>query len=160
MRVFPLMISLSLALPYVGRADEPTVPAPATASAASGENITAAASLAGTATAAAAESPANVAAEKTPLQLKKAAAEARIRQYGVNGFKPEATKSGEILYCKKEAPVGSRFETKQCRTFEQIRDQALQGKEYLERMQNVVPEAKDEGNWQDRLDLGPLTAHV
>jgi hypothetical protein len=140
MRVFPLLISLSLALPYIGRADEPTVPAPATASATSGENITAAATVAGTATAT--EPPANVAVEKTPLQLKKEAAEARIKQYGVNGFKPEATKSGEILYCKKEAPVGSRFETKQCRTFEQIRDQALQGKEYLERMQNVVPESR------------------
>ena len=143
MRVSLLMLSLgllSLALPCIGRADEPAVPAQATAAAASA--VQPAATVAGApgnyVAAAATDPPANVAVEKTPSQLKNEAAEARIRQYGVNGYKPETTKAGDTVYCKSEAPLGSHFETKRCRTFEQLRAEALQGKEYTEQVQHVV----------------------
>jgi outer membrane receptor for Fe3+-dicitrate len=129
MRVSLLVISLGLALPYGPRADEPNVPAPAAAIAATSEN------------AVPPTDPPVI--EKTPAQLKKDAEDAKIRQYGVNGFKPEKTKAGDTVYCKREAPLGSRFETKQCRTFEQLRDEALKGKEYLEQMQHVVPPNKN-----------------
>jgi hypothetical protein len=38
-----------------------------------------------------------------------------------------------------EAPVGSRFEEKPCRTFQQLRDESLNGKAYLEPLQRIVP---------------------
>jgi outer membrane receptor for Fe3+-dicitrate len=122
------IILACLASPWAIRADEPTVPAPTTVAAA-----------ADTAPETATNPPANVAAEKTPAQLRKEAAEETIRRYGVNGYKPETTKSGDVVYCKMEAPVGSRFETKQCRTFNQLRDNALNGKEFVEQLQRVVP---------------------
>jgi hypothetical protein len=139
MRVSSLMISLALALPYGGRAEEPAAPPsaagnmPAATTAAPGE--TNAATGAATAT----DPPVE---QKTPAQLKREAAEAKIRQSGAYGYKPETTKSGDVLYCKRETPIGTHFEQKQCRTFEQLRDEALRGKEYLEQMQHVVPPAK------------------
>ena len=89
------------------------------------------------------EPAAGASAEKTPMQLKKEAAEAKIKQFGVNGYKPETTKSGDIVYCKKEAPIGSRFETKQCRTFAQLRDEALSGKDFAEQLQHTVGPGKN-----------------
>jgi hypothetical protein len=133
MRISLLVISLSFALPYVGRADEPTVPSTAAAAPASDGSITAtpAAPLA------------NATNEKTPAQLKKDAAEAKIKQFGVNGYKPESTKSGDTVYCKKETPVGSRFETKQCRTFEQLRDETINGREFVEQLQRSFGPSKN-----------------
>ena len=128
MRVPSIVISLGMSLPYVGLADQPAAPAPAAVTAAPSEN----AAVPATAT-----DPAE--AEKTAAQLKKDAAEAKIRQYGLNGYKPEKTKAGDTVYCKREAPLGSRFETKQCRTLAQLQAEAQQGKEYLEQMQRVVP---------------------
>ncbi len=113
MRIWPVLISSSLAFQCVVRADEPAAPAPAAATAA------------------------DAAVEKTPAQLKKEAAEARIKQYGVNGYKPETTKSGEVVYCKREAAIGSRFETKQCRTFEQLKDESQNAKELVEQLQRT-----------------------
>ena len=125
------IILVCLASPWAIRADEPTVPTPTT--------VVAAETDPGTAT----SPPANIAVAKTPAQLRKEAAEETIRRYGVNGYKPETTKSGDIVYCKMEAPVGSRFETKQCRTFNQLRDNALNGKEFVEQVQRVVPPNKN-----------------
>ena len=144
MRAFSLMICLSLAVPYVGRADQPAAPtseaaptaaAPATAAVTSSAVVTAAPGDSVPPT----DPPA---VEKSPAQLKREAAEAKIRQTGAYGYKPETTKAGEVLYCKRETPIGTHFETKQCRTFEQLRDEALRGKEYLEQMQHVVPPNK------------------
>jgi outer membrane receptor for Fe3+-dicitrate len=126
------MILMCLAFPCAVSADEPTVPAQATVTAAAAEN--------GTLTAT--DPPPIGAAEKTPAQQKREAAEATIRRYGVNGYKPQTTTSGDVVYCKMEAPVGSRFEVKQCRTFQQVRDESLNGKEYLERLQRIVPPNK------------------
>jgi hypothetical protein len=117
MRISSLMISLALVLPYGGRAEEPTAPQ----------------------SAAATDPPA---VEKSPAQLKREAAEAKIRQSGAYGYKPETDKSGAVLYCKRETPIGTHFEQKQCRTFEQLRDEALRGKDFLEQMQRSVPPAK------------------
>ena len=124
MQISSILLALSLALPGFALADEPAVPAEATAAATPAVQPT--------------DPPAGVAAEKTPAQLKREAAEAKIRQYGVNGYKPETTKAGDTVYCKSEAPLGSHFETKQCRTFEQLRAEALQGKEYTEQIQHAV----------------------
>jgi hypothetical protein len=138
MQIYSILLALSLALPCIGLADEPAVPAQPTAAAAPAVQPTATVAATPGKDVAARDSPANVAAEKTPAQLKKEAAEAKIRQYGVNGYKPETTKAGDIVYCKREAPLGSHFETKQCRTFEQLRAEALQGKEYTEQIQHAV----------------------
>jgi len=132
MRVSSLMISLALALPYGGRAEEPAAP-PSAAGNMPAATVTT--SAAATAT----DPPVE---QKTPAQLKREAAEAKIRQSGAYGYKPETTKSGDVLYCKRETPIGTHFEQKQCRTFEQLRDEALRGKEYLEQMQHIVPPAK------------------
>jgi hypothetical protein len=129
MRVLSSIILAVWAVPYLGWADDSPVTVPAGTPAAASESV-------------AATTTDPPAAEKTPAQLKQEAAEAKIRQYGVNGYKPEKIKSGDTVYCKREAPLGSRFETKQCRTFEQLRDEQLRGKEYLEQMQHVVPPNK------------------
>lgn len=140
MRVSLLMVSMCLALPYTGRADQPPAAAPAAVSAAAAESTAAAAATTTTTTAA---PPTDVpAAEKTPAQLKMEAAEAKIRKTGANGYKPETTKSGDVLYCKRETPMGTHFETKQCRTFEQLRDEALRGQDFLQQMQRSVPPNK------------------
>jgi hypothetical protein len=147
MRVSSLIVFAGLALPQLGLADQPAVPASQAVAASS----TVTASPTATVSPAVAGSPGEgaavtaadpPAAEKTPEQLKREAAEAKIRKTGAYGYKPETTKSGDIVYCKTEAPIGSRFETKQCRSFEQLRDEALHGKEYLENMQRAVPPNK------------------
>lgn len=147
MRVAALMICLSLALPYVVRADQPTTPTPEASptSAAAPVAATAASSAVVSAAPGASVPPTAAdppAVEKSPAQLKREAAEAKIKQTGAYGYKPETTKAGEVLYCKRETPIGTHFETKQCRTFEQLRDEALRGKEYLEQMQHIVPPNK------------------
>jgi cell envelope opacity-associated protein A len=138
MQISPILLALSWALPCIALADEPAVPAEAAAAAAPAVQPTATVAATPGKELAAAAPPANAAAEKTPAQLKKEAAEAKIRQYGVNGYKPETTKAGDTVYCKSQAPLGSHFETKQCRTFEQLRAEALQGKEYTEQIQHAV----------------------
>lgn len=141
MRISSLLMALSLVLPCLGRADQPTVPVSAAEPVPAAVTATPAAVTAAPAeTNPATADPA--AGEKSAAQLKRDAAEAKIRQYGANGYKPETTKGGEVVYCKKEASIGSRFETKQCRTFDQLRNDALSGKEYLENLQHSVQPGK------------------
>lgn len=145
MRVSSLMICLSLAVPYVGQADQPAVPSSEAVPTSAAAPASAAVTSSAVVTAAPGDSvPATdpPAVEKSPAQLKREAAEAKIRQSGAYGYKPETTKTGETLYCKRETPIGTHFETKQCRTFEQLRDEALRGKEYLDQMQHIVPPGK------------------
>ena len=123
-----VLFFVSLVLPCAAWADLPAVPTAAEVAAAPAENSSSTAT-----------GPAmNGAAARTPAQEKKLAAEEKLKRFGVNGYKPQTTKAGDVVYCKMVAPVGSRFESKQCRTFEQLRDEALNGTELTEKLQHTA----------------------
>jgi uncharacterized protein len=56
--------------------------------------------------------------------------DAQLKQILGKGYKPETQARGnEVYYCRKETELGSRFETKVCRTAARILQEELQGKE-------------------------------
>jgi hypothetical protein len=88
-------------------------PAAATSSSASTpQSTTSSAAPAGSSAASSsASSTDSTPAGPSPDLIKKARAE---------GFKPEVQKSGETLYCSKDASLGTRFETKKCINADQL----------------------------------------
>ncbi len=61
---------------------------------------------------------------------------AQVKELLARGYKPQAA-GDRIVYCRREAPLGSRFEQKICQTPEQIGLQRQEGKdttEFLQRM--------------------------
>jgi hypothetical protein len=126
MRVIPLIMSVSVGLACFAPADQPAAPTAAATSV-----TTAAVQPSVTSTDAV---PADAA--KTPEQLRREAAEEQIRKHGLNGYKPEKKSNGETVYCIREIAMGSKFETKRCRSFEQLRDEATNAKDYTEQMQH------------------------
>jgi uncharacterized protein len=56
--------------------------------------------------------------------------DAQLKQILAKGYRPERQARGnEVYYCRKETELGSRFETKVCRTAARIIQEELQGKE-------------------------------
>jgi hypothetical protein len=56
--------------------------------------------------------------------------DAQLKQILAKGYRPESQARGnEVYYCRKETELGSRFETKVCRTAARIIQEELQGKE-------------------------------
>jgi hypothetical protein len=56
--------------------------------------------------------------------------DAQLRQILRKGYQPEAQARGnEVYYCRRERDLGSRFETKVCRTAARILQEEQQGKE-------------------------------
>ena len=56
--------------------------------------------------------------------------DAQLKQILARGYRPESQARGnEVYYCRKETELGSRFETKVCRTAARIIQEELQGKE-------------------------------
>jgi hypothetical protein len=105
-------------------ADEPAVPAdqvqPAPAAAA-----TPAASSAPVAPAASVKAEAASNSDVTPAQMK------AFRQAG---YKPEV-RNGQTLFCRKEAQLGTRFESKTCGTAADIARSTANSQELAERIQ-------------------------
>ena len=46
------------------------------------------------------------------------------------GYKKK-TQNGQTFYCRKETPIGSRFESERCETAEEMAMRAQQGKDFI-----------------------------
>jgi hypothetical protein len=61
---------------------------------------------------------------------------AQLNQILAKGYKPESqARANEVFYCRRERPLGTRFETKTCKTSGRILQDELQGKEMTTRAQ-------------------------
>lgn len=64
--------------------------------------------------------------------------DAQLKQILAKGYKPEAQARGnEVYYCRRERSLGTRFETKVCKTSGHILRDELQGKEVATRVQRT-----------------------
>lgn len=63
-----------------------------------------------------------------------AEADARIKKLKAAGYKPEM-RNGEVVFCRREAVLGSRFEKKVCSTAEQLDAQAANGQDVADSVQ-------------------------
>jgi len=64
--------------------------------------------------------------------------DAQLKQILARGYKPESQARGnEVYYCRREHELGSRFETKVCKTSRRILQDELQGKEATTRVQRT-----------------------
>lgn len=124
MRVVLLLGLVSLAVAGAARADEPARPAPAAAPAATPATAAPAAPAPASAATAAPAAAADAAAKpfKPPPNYK-----ARVVK-------------GETMYCRKEAPIGSRFKETICLTEAQLKDQLLREEENRIRMGQPSPQ--------------------
>jgi hypothetical protein len=128
MQTFKLaLISLCLgAFSQIAAADTPApTPAPA-APAAAAETAAVAAPAA--------------AANSAQTDAAKQADEAQAKRLHAQGYKPEVH-NGVTVYCRKEAQIGTRFETKNCASADEIDRAAQQAKDGLQTMQKSNPGA-------------------
>jgi len=64
--------------------------------------------------------------------------DAQLRQIRAKGYRPEAQARGnEVYYCRRERSLGTRFETKVCKTSRHILQDELQGKEVTARAERT-----------------------
>ena len=75
-------------------------------------------------------------AAQAEIEAKKAAAAEKLKKYGLGGYKPEVH-SGNTVYCKTEQQIGSRFSTKQCRSYEQLVSDQQVGRDYTQALQSM-----------------------
>jgi hypothetical protein len=60
----------------------------------------------------------------------------QLKQILAKGYKPESQARGnEVYYCRRERPLGTRFETKVCKTSGHILQDEVQGKDVTTRAQ-------------------------
>jgi hypothetical protein len=59
---------------------------------------------------------------------------AQVKELFARGYKPEA-RGSDVYYCRREQQLGSRFETRICKTAGQITETELASKETTEQMQ-------------------------
>jgi hypothetical protein len=116
-----LLVSLGVGVLSQALADEPPQPAPVQSTPAS------------SASPAAVSTPPAASAAKTesPKQVDVEAQTKRLRGLG---YRPE-TRNGRLFYCRKETPVGSRFENKICGTADELDKAAQNSKELVETIQ-------------------------
>jgi hypothetical protein len=140
-----LSVALSVSVMSVAwSADEPAPPAAATAQPAATPAATRAAQPAAQAAPAAqsaASSTANEAATKAPAKATatatataasdtKSTPDAQEKRILAAGYKKK-TQNGQTFYCRKETPIGSRFESERCETAEEMAMRAQQGKDFI-----------------------------
>jgi len=135
-----LAVALSVgAVSIAWSADEPTKPAdtpaaqpgPAAQPAPAAHQAPAASS---TSTEAAAKPVAKEAA--TPASGKDSDADAQEKHLLARGYKKEM-RNGVPVFCRKEIKLGSRFETKQCGTAEEMALAEQQGRDLMNNMKNA-----------------------
>jgi hypothetical protein len=68
----------------------------------------------------------------------KAAEDARNKALLAQGYKPEI-KNGTTYYCRREAQLGSHFETKVCGTPDQLRANQQDTKDVMDKIQREQP---------------------
>jgi hypothetical protein len=125
-----ILMLVGMAVSCAANAEDPAPPpaAPATATAAPAASAPAP-------TAAAVPAPAaTVDAKQAEADAKKAAAEEKIKKYGFGSYKPEVF-NGKTVYCRKEVSLGSHFESKVCRTYDQLLADQRTGKDYVQQLQ-------------------------
>ena len=84
---------------------------------------------------AAASNTANEAATKAPAKAtaasdKKSTTDPEEKRILAAGYKKK-TQNGQTFYCRKETPIGSRFESERCETAEEMAMRAQQGKDFI-----------------------------
>jgi hypothetical protein len=64
--------------------------------------------------------------------------DAQLKQILAKGYKPESQARGhEVFYCRREVPMGTRFETKICKTSRRILQDELQGQDLTKRAERT-----------------------
>jgi hypothetical protein len=64
--------------------------------------------------------------------------DAQLKQIRAKGYRPEVQARGnEVYYCRRERSLGTRFETKVCKTSGHILEDELQGKEVTTRAERT-----------------------
>jgi len=64
--------------------------------------------------------------------------DAQVKQLLARGYKPQGH-GDDVVYCRREQQLGSRFETRICRSAAQIVQDELNSKELTETMQRTQP---------------------
>jgi hypothetical protein len=121
-----LSVALSVSVMSIAwSADEPAPPptAPATQPAAQ-------AAASSTANEAATKAPAKSTATATAASDTKSTTDAQEKRILAAGYKKK-TQNGQTFYCRKETPIGSRFESERCETAEEMAMRAQQGKDFI-----------------------------
>jgi hypothetical protein len=110
-------------------ADEPAPPATAPAAQPAAQAAPAApAAASSTSTEAAAKAPAKETA--TAATSKDSEADAQEKHLLASGYKKK-TRNGETVYCRKEMPIGSRFEKERCGSAQEMELQAQQARDLM-----------------------------
>jgi hypothetical protein len=125
-----LAISLSVSVVSIAwSADEPAPPAAAPAAQPAAQAAPASQPAASsTSTEAAAKAPAKETA--TAADNKNSEADAQEKHLLASGYKKK-TRNGETVYCKKEMPLGSRFEKERCGSAQEMELQAQQARDLM-----------------------------
>ena len=62
----------------------------------------------------------------------------QLKQILAKGYKPESQAAGhEVIYCRRERPMGTRFETKICKTSGRILQDELRGQDLARRAERT-----------------------
>jgi hypothetical protein len=120
---------LSAGCATAGWADEPASPGGVKSTETRAADATTAA------TAPPATTPAAAAPDKSALA---AAEQLNIRKVREQGYKPEKRKDGTTYWCRNEATLGTRFETKTCSTVEQILQRQKDAQEDVDKVQRQL----------------------
>jgi len=127
--VLALSQAVAAAPPLAASTADSAQPDQSTSAAAPSSNSTAPAAATSSTTA---PKPANAAAVE--LKASDKDAEAQIKRLKAAGYKPVLV-NGEIVFCRKEIAMGSRFEEKHCGTAERLAAEADAGKQGAENVQ-------------------------
>ena len=123
-----MAVALSVSVVSIAwSADEPATPA-ATPAAQPAAQAAPAAAAAASSTSTPAKAPAKEAA--TADAGKNSEAEAQEKHLLASGYKKK-THNGETVYCRKEMPIGSRFEKERCGTAQEMELQAQQARDLM-----------------------------
>jgi hypothetical protein len=112
-------------------AADPPAPVPTATAADAGDSASAAGATAATPTAAVSATTAAAATADTPRVVDRDAQAKRLRG---QGYKP-LTRNGEIVWCRKEATLGSRFTTPVCMSADDIDKASANGKDLVDTIQ-------------------------
>jgi hypothetical protein len=60
---------------------------------------------------------------------------AEVSQILAQGYRPQKGRGDDVLYCRSEQPIGTRFAKKVCKSADQIKEQTRDSKDLAERQQ-------------------------
>jgi hypothetical protein len=125
-----LAVAMSVSVvPLAWSADEPAPPATAPAAQPAAQAAPAPAAAPGKSTEAASKAPAKETATAADSKTSEADAAAE-KHLLASGYKKK-TRNGVTVYCRKEMPLGSRFETERCGSAQDMELQAQQARDLM-----------------------------